>query len=224
MTTNPRNANGHRRRQLRARVLAEEDICWLCGSPVDKTLKTPHPGSPEIDEIIPVSLGGDPLARSNCRLAHRRPVQRPPRQRHTRAGRGQKDATVLDLEVMVTRSNPKDSVCENGPMPREGRRGREGGGGSVDRRGAMPKECRSAEPGVIPRPDGAAPTWHSAVSPPDVFSKTQAAHIQNLWFRLAAAASEKALKAAFALSMLPPNNPAFRGAHAESERSASRRN
>jgi 5-methylcytosine-specific restriction endonuclease McrA len=69
--SNPRNANGHRRRQLRAKVLREEDDCWLCGLPVDKTLKTPDPGSPEVDEIVPVSLGGDPLDRDNCRLAHR---------------------------------------------------------------------------------------------------------------------------------------------------------
>ena len=74
MTTakpNPRNANGHRRRQVRARVLAEEDTCWLCGLPVDKTLKTPDPGSPEIDEVLPISLGGSPIKRSNTRLAHR---------------------------------------------------------------------------------------------------------------------------------------------------------
>ena len=69
--SNPRNANGHRRRQVRARVLAEEDTCWLCGLPVDKTLKTPHPGSPEVDEVIPVSLGGSPIDRSNVRLSHR---------------------------------------------------------------------------------------------------------------------------------------------------------
>jgi hypothetical protein len=68
---NPRRANGHRRDKVRKRVLAEEDTCWLCGHPVDKTLKTPDPGSPEIDEIVPVSLGGDPFARANCRLAHR---------------------------------------------------------------------------------------------------------------------------------------------------------
>ena len=71
MAGNPRYSNGHRRRQLRARVLAEEDICWLCNLPVDKTLKTPDPMSAEVEEIVPVSLGGDPLARANCRLAHR---------------------------------------------------------------------------------------------------------------------------------------------------------
>lgn len=69
--SDPRSANGHRRRRVRARVLREEDTCWLCGQPVDKSLKTPHPGSPEVDEIVPVSLGGDPFTRAGCHLAHR---------------------------------------------------------------------------------------------------------------------------------------------------------
>jgi 5-methylcytosine-specific restriction endonuclease McrA len=69
--SNPRRANGHRRNQLRKRVLSEESTCWLCGLPVDKTLHYLDPQAPEVDEIIPVSLGGDPLVRANCRLAHR---------------------------------------------------------------------------------------------------------------------------------------------------------
>lgn len=68
---NPRRANGHRRDQVRAQVLREEDTCWLCGQPVDKTIKTPDPMSPEVDEVIPVRDGGDPFDRRNCRLAHR---------------------------------------------------------------------------------------------------------------------------------------------------------
>lgn len=76
MATNPRYANGHRRRRLRARVLATETYCaWShCewpDDPVDKTLHWNHPLAPEVDEIIPVSRGGDPLARSNVRLMHR---------------------------------------------------------------------------------------------------------------------------------------------------------
>lgn len=69
--TNPRYANGHRRRKLRARVLASETHCALCGGWVDKTLPPTDPGAPEVDEKIPVSLGGDPLKRSNVQLAHR---------------------------------------------------------------------------------------------------------------------------------------------------------
>lgn len=69
--TNPRRTNGHRRNIIRARVLAEENDCWLCGDPVDTTLPPGLPASPEVDEIVPVSLGGNPYDRANCRLAHR---------------------------------------------------------------------------------------------------------------------------------------------------------
>ncbi len=69
--SNPRQANGHRRRKVRAQVLREEHDCWLCGNPVDKSLPAGHPYAPEIDEVVPVSLGGSPFDRSNCRLSHR---------------------------------------------------------------------------------------------------------------------------------------------------------
>lgn len=70
------------------RVKAEEFDCWLCGKPVDKTLGNmpdahsdrctrpectgcvPDPMRAEIDEIVPVSLGGDPFDRGNCHLSH----------------------------------------------------------------------------------------------------------------------------------------------------------
>ena len=68
---NVRVANGHRRRKLRAQVLAEEDICGVCRRPVDKDLPHGLPDSPEVDEIIPVSRGGSPYDRTNCRLVHR---------------------------------------------------------------------------------------------------------------------------------------------------------
>jgi 5-methylcytosine-specific restriction endonuclease McrA len=71
MAANKRYANGHRRREIRARVLAEEHDCALCGLPVDKTLKTPHPMSAEVDEITPISLGGSAVERGNVQLAHR---------------------------------------------------------------------------------------------------------------------------------------------------------
>jgi 5-methylcytosine-specific restriction endonuclease McrA len=71
MTSNPRNTNGARRRATRARVLHRDDLCWLCHRPVDKTLKTPDPGSPEVHEIIPVSRGGSPTSLANTTLTHR---------------------------------------------------------------------------------------------------------------------------------------------------------
>lgn len=69
--SNPRRTNGHRRDKVRRRVLAEETDCWLCGKPVDKTLPPYLHGSPEVDEVVPVSLGGSPYERANCRLSHR---------------------------------------------------------------------------------------------------------------------------------------------------------
>lgn len=76
MTRNGRYSNGHRRRKARLAVLASEDVCGICRQPVDKTLRLgadgkPHPLSPEVDEIVPFSLGGSPYSRANLQLTHR---------------------------------------------------------------------------------------------------------------------------------------------------------
>lgn len=71
MTTNPRHANGHRRRELVKRVKASETNCALCGGLVDKTLHHLDPRAAVIDEDIPVSRGGSPFDRENCHLMHR---------------------------------------------------------------------------------------------------------------------------------------------------------
>ena len=77
-----RKTNGFRRRELFDRVLREEDVCWICRQRVDKSLRGVrvynqakgtrplHPMSPSLDEIDPVSAGGDPLDRANVHLAH----------------------------------------------------------------------------------------------------------------------------------------------------------
>src|SRR5699024_12785377 len=69
--TNPRRSNSTRRNKLRARVLREESFCWLCGEEVNVKLQAGLPQSPEVDEILPISLGGSPIDRANVRLAHR---------------------------------------------------------------------------------------------------------------------------------------------------------
>lgn len=71
MTNNPRRTNSTKRNRLRQRVLNEEKNCWLCGDAVDVGLGAGTPESPEVDEILPVSLGGNPYDRANVRLAHR---------------------------------------------------------------------------------------------------------------------------------------------------------
>jgi 5-methylcytosine-specific restriction endonuclease McrA len=68
---NPRRSNSTKRNALRKRVLREEDTCGICFKPVDVSLPHGLPESPEVDEIIPVSKGGDPYDRKNCRLTHR---------------------------------------------------------------------------------------------------------------------------------------------------------
>lgn len=87
--SNPRNANGHRRRQLRRRLLARDSHCALCHGPLDPhapyrlpghhsprcpgppcTGCTPNPAYPVIDEDIPVSRGGNPLDPNNTALMH----------------------------------------------------------------------------------------------------------------------------------------------------------
>ena len=64
---------GHRGafEKARGKILATQDICGICGQPVDKTLKYPHPLSPTVDHIIPVSKGGHPSDLDNLQLAHR---------------------------------------------------------------------------------------------------------------------------------------------------------
>ena len=102
MATNPRYANGHRRRQLRARVLATEQTCaWEhCEWPdqqIDKTLPPNHPLAGEVDEIIPVSRGGDPLARDNCRLLHRQRICNQRRGNGTRTPRSVQPAASFPM-------------------------------------------------------------------------------------------------------------------------------
>lgn len=52
-------------------ILQTQDICGICGQPVDKTIKYPDQLSPTVDHIIPVSKGGHPSDLSNLQLAHR---------------------------------------------------------------------------------------------------------------------------------------------------------
>lgn len=69
--SNPRRANGARRDRVVAIVKREESHCHLCEQWVDKTLPAGLPGSPEVDELVPVTYGGSPFDRKNCHLAHR---------------------------------------------------------------------------------------------------------------------------------------------------------
>ena len=52
------------------RILKTQNICGICGQPVDTKLKYPHPMAPVIDHIIPINKGGHPSDITNLQLAH----------------------------------------------------------------------------------------------------------------------------------------------------------
>ncbi len=52
------------------KIFAAQNVCGICGKPVDKSLRYPHPLSPCIDHIIPIAKGGHPSDIENLQLAH----------------------------------------------------------------------------------------------------------------------------------------------------------
>ncbi len=56
--------------RAKKRLLASQNTCGICGLPVDKSLKYPHPMSACIDHIIPIDRGGHPSDIENLQLAH----------------------------------------------------------------------------------------------------------------------------------------------------------
>ena len=58
-------------RQARAVVLSRDEICYLCGEYVDKTVKSGEALAPEVDHIYPLALGGHPWSLDNLALTHR---------------------------------------------------------------------------------------------------------------------------------------------------------
>lgn len=71
MGTRSRYANGHARREVRRWLAAQGLPCHICGMPIDYSLPAGHPMSFEVDELVPVSMGGSPIDRSNVAPAHR---------------------------------------------------------------------------------------------------------------------------------------------------------
>ena len=67
--SNPRMKSG--RPALCRRVKALGEPCWLCGLPTDPARKAGDPLSFELDELVPVSKGGDPVDWYNVKGAHR---------------------------------------------------------------------------------------------------------------------------------------------------------
>ncbi len=51
-------------------ILAQGEVCAICGLPVNKRLRFPDPMSPSVDHIIPVGRGGHPSDLNNLQLTH----------------------------------------------------------------------------------------------------------------------------------------------------------
>jgi len=56
-------------KKVRATVIREEDVCWLCHKPVDKDLKWPDKQCAVVDHIVPFVDGGTD-DRENLHMAH----------------------------------------------------------------------------------------------------------------------------------------------------------
>lgn len=73
MATARPDRDGKHRAQFdrnKKKIYSTQTVCGICGKPVDFTKRYPHPLSPSIDHIIPVSKGGHPSDISNLQLAH----------------------------------------------------------------------------------------------------------------------------------------------------------
>lgn len=52
------------------RILKTQNVCGICGKPVDKKIKYPNPMSPVVDHIVPIAKNGHPSDIKNLQLAH----------------------------------------------------------------------------------------------------------------------------------------------------------
>lgn len=98
---NPRTSNGHRRRQLRLWWKSQGLPCALCGQPIDYSLPAGNPMAFEVDEVIPLSLGGDPLSKENTQPTHRICNER--KGNNVKKAKEQHLQTIESQELDVTR-------------------------------------------------------------------------------------------------------------------------
>lgn len=71
-TMRPDRWGEHRRAFERnsRKIIKTQEICGICGKPVDKSLRYPNPMAASVDHIIPVARGGHPSDIDNLQLAH----------------------------------------------------------------------------------------------------------------------------------------------------------
>lgn len=54
----------------RDKIMKTQNLCGICGRPVDFSVKIPSPMAPSVDHIIPINKGGHPSAMENLQLTH----------------------------------------------------------------------------------------------------------------------------------------------------------
>ena len=68
-----RGRTGRPWRRATAHIRRTQNICHLCGHPIDKTLPATHPESFTVDHILPITHNPDlALRRDNLAAAHKR--------------------------------------------------------------------------------------------------------------------------------------------------------
>jgi len=85
------------------KIYATQTICGICGKPVDRSYKYPHPLSPAIDHIVPIAKGGHPSALSNLQLAH----MCCNRQKSDKLTRNEGNGSKKDTPVVSNRNLPQ---------------------------------------------------------------------------------------------------------------------
>lgn len=91
-------------RKQRARLLAESDVCHLCG----------HPGADVVDHLTPVSRGGDPLDPENQAAGARgQPLPDLRAELQRRAQQQAADQRAEDVSRLVFVNDHKALTCTN---------------------------------------------------------------------------------------------------------------
>lgn len=71
IASNIRRSNGSKRNKVLRYHRSNREPCHLCGYPIHYEAHYMHPHAMVVDELVPVSLGGDPFSLENTAPAHR---------------------------------------------------------------------------------------------------------------------------------------------------------
>lgn len=121
MGKDPRKRSGHKRRQVIARMRSLKLPCAICGKPIDYELTTyidpkdgrekPHPMRFELDEIVPIALGGSPYEWENLQPAHRICNQRKGKKTMAQVRREQREREMAARGARMRCEAAEGEIC-----------------------------------------------------------------------------------------------------------------